>query len=385
MLSGPSRLCWGATMVILVCAQFAKGQNGPTMQTIANKWRERQKSIQSARLAWVHRETIPKGAVSRLLLSLPPSEQKRGTDGPDLSKEIPPVDTTHDVALELCIHGDKVRHTMDDRQWSPSENRFVIKPVVQVFDGKEGKLWRPDGAPTTPYPQGVLQRRNPIGSMIYLAPLVMSLQPFSPAMRLFELDTLKLSGHTAIIGGRPCLELQHDARGRTERVWIDPSREYQMVRYWSTAKDKVWAKVDIEYGENPVCRWIPRRWTIVTFDKNGALSRSQTANLTSCELNVPIDDAEFALDFSPGTAVLDFRRQPTSQFIVRENGSARPVLPREAGLSYDELVHSSPGLSLGAKVGWCLVGVGMLLAGATVVYRGRVITKRVVSIFQHSK
>jgi hypothetical protein len=368
-------ICWvvaltGSFLAVLVNPFRAHGQTGITIEKIAKIWRDRQERLKSVQLTWTERETVPKGAVSSFLLSALGADDatRRMKDmGIEPGEVIPPIDTTFDVAVSLSLDGEKVRHVRDDQQWSAKAKSFVAQPETTVFDGATGKTFRPVAATWMSWPSGIVKARNPIGSSLYLSPVMMSFRPFHTEMRLFDVESLVLTGRRAMVDGNWCLEALQRMQTYEQRVWLDPSRDFVMVRFLSTQKERLTRKIDVRYRQHSPSLWLPDSWEIVMFHPDGKLERSMRGTLASCEINLPLEAQEFEIEFPAGTRVVDLSDpKHETDYIVREGGAKRMILPGEIGATYEQIINSRPGEALG-KGKSSLLSLGFLGAAAVAI------------------
>jgi hypothetical protein len=355
------------------------GQPAVTLETISNAWKGRQDRIQSARFTWTERETVTKGYLSNLVGSLPLGQQRLKDMGIQPGEVVPPQDITYDVPASLCLDGAKVRYTRDSRQWSAKQKAYVIEPSHMAFDGKIGKTFLPVGSSYAPWPQGTIQRRNPNANPLHLSPLVMTFRAFSSEMRVFDIETLELTGRRSMIDGKSCLELQRQSANHLLQLWVDPTRDYVMVRYLTTKGQRPSTKIDVSYRQDLGNGWIPEKWDVVMFDSDGKVRESTRAKMNKSQINESVEPEGFDIKFPPGTYVVDYS-DPKAEinYIVKEGDNKRMILPNEMGASYQQIIDSSPGEALGKTKKPLLYWLVILAAVVTVTTAGILYYKKVI-------
>jgi hypothetical protein len=181
----------------------------------------------------------------------------------------------------------------------------------------------------------------------------MAYRPFVPHLRTFNLEAFTLTGGQAVIAERPCVELwfQYGDGKTTERLWLDPSRDYLILRSLTSEREKTLQQIDVRYRADPTAGWVPEWWKM--FEQNRANETAQevrVGTLTQYEINARISPRELKISFPPGTKVVDEVNR--RDYIVKLTGGEREILGKELGLSYEELLHSETGEPLGETRRW---------------------------------
>lgn len=357
----------------------AQGQGAVTIETIVKAWKEREEQVRSARFVWTETETITRGFLTKLVDSLPMGQQQLKEMGIPPGSVVPPEDSTHDVPSSLCLDGDKISYSRDARQWSAKEQAYVVQPKLAVFDGELGTTLATKGTTYMPWPYAQIRSGPPAVSTLYLGPLMTAFRPFHNRMRIVDIQSMIPTSRRATIMGRPCMELEQRSGSSVQRIWVDPSRNYNLVRYIVMDNERMRSKVDVEYRKGDGGRWLPEKWDIQMLDLSGKLETAARGKLTKHEINVSVDPGEFNIEFPSGTRVHDVRNPKSPvDYIVKEGTKKRMILPEERGVTYDELINSEPGQTGGnRKSSWLTGSVGialivLIVAGGMLVWRIRV-------------
>lgn len=360
-----------ACATAILSASSVHGQTPVTLETIAKAWQDRQDSIRSARFAWIERETVPKGRISSLIAELPGAQDRLKHMGIAPGAIVPPEDTTHDVPASITLDGEKLRYERAQQQWSGKQNAFVTLPRITVFDGTVGKIFHPTGPCYAPWPDGLIGRNYPDSGSLHLSPLIMTLRPSFPRMNIINIQTMSLTGRRVEINGRPCLEMESQLGNYVQRVWVDLSRDYVVVRSLGLVNEQVRTKIDIGYRQDTKKRWVPEKWDILTLLPNGKLESSGRATVMSYELNATVELAAFDIKFPPGTRVTD-TRDPKSQvnYILKEGDKKRMIMPEEIGATYEQMINSEPGEARGKRARSFFSWPVAVASGITVVAGG---------------
>lgn len=311
------RICVLAVATMAIGAGSAHGQGQHTKEAIVKAWKERQERIKSARFEWTERQTEMKGSLSYHWKKF----------DPNVRETVPPTDVTFADPRELSLDGRKLRYAYTRRHWSPLKGNYERQSYVSVFNGETCALLH---GPTTEHGwhQGQIRRESyhVESNNLHLQPILMAFRALTPRMRAFDIANFDVTGANAIIGSRPCLELSQKATSSVEnRLWVDPARGFVVVRSMTLNNGGVWHKLDIHYTLSAGRELVPDRWSIVFNrpDGSGHLESSHEASVTRYALNGAIPNADFEIDFPPGTRFIDERGG--RGWMVVPDGSARSI------------------------------------------------------------
>jgi hypothetical protein len=195
----------------------------------------------------------------------------------------------------------------------------------------------------------------------------MAVRPLARGMRTWDLESMSISPQRARIAGKACIELSRREGASLQRNWVCPELGYHVVRRLSTIKDKVTLKLDINYRQDPTIGWAPANWTVLLSSSDGFVTDDVRGALVEFTANPPVTDADFDIDFPPGTYVNDQTKRPAEFFIVKADGTKRPVSRKELDKTYEELLNSDPPTSPDGRRTWwpilLAVGVGVASLG----------------------
>jgi hypothetical protein len=117
-------------------------------------------------------------------------------------------------------------------------------------------------------------------------------------------------------------------------------------------------------SQAPISEWIPSNWTSSAFRGN-RLFQQVEVRTTSRELNITTTEDDFQIDLPSGTRVRDVSGSEKRDYITRDEGKKRDILPSELGASYDQLVQTETGDLAGShsrRWQWFLVALGAAVA-----------------------
>jgi beta-lactamase regulating signal transducer with metallopeptidase domain len=141
-------------------------------------------------------------------------------------------------------------------------------------------------------------------SEIDLTPLRLALRPSTTASDWSRANCRILS-EDALLGSVHCILLQMDKVDHSEQCWVDPLRDYCVVR-WERRQNELAPldfAIDLQHG--PDGEWLPQRWSWRVSEDPGKRAATFEATVTRRMINKKLPDATFAADYPPGTRVYD--------------------------------------------------------------------------------
>jgi hypothetical protein len=350
-----------ATIAGTLYGWTAVGRCGPpvTADDVLKVWEAREAKVKTARFAWDKREVVPKDSGRDLA----------GDRIKDDTRPNPPNDLPLDGKCRLTIAAGRFRYEYDGREWIPEQYEVRPKVSVSTFDDRTYKRVRLAGD-VAGYPSAGI---NPTAERsefndLSIHPLWRAVRGAQAVAKKFPLLLYEPTGRRVVVNGRPCLEFARESH-RTDtkhRLYLDPERDFQVVREITTAKEVVTLKLDVVYAANPELGWLPSAWEYVARGRSGQPLVSVACKLTSAEINPTVRDSEFDVQLPPGTRVSDVTSGKEVQYVIREDGDkGREVVRDGRGITYQQLVEAGPepfswrnvlvGVSLVGLVGSCVV------------------------------
>lgn len=356
-----------ASVVLSIPPQHSvKAQTTPTLERIGQAWKDRQVRIQSLNVSWDEQQVVNEALRRKRMLdemqvvdkAIRESERRNGSQpraAADLADQLPPAkQVTHLVHSSLIVVGAGVRYSTERPQWNAREKKYVLETVTSGFQDGESRKLRINEASELPWPRGLV--KDGVGMdlrLLSLYPLRFAVRPTDPHIRPFDIGTMTITGRSTVIQKKKCLELERVSGAEILRIWVDPERDFSVVRLTNYSGERVKAKVDVRYQRYPDGVYIPSNWETITFGADGAMGQSVSASVTECKLNEGIDASVVRVEFPDGTLVTEQRSdQQLGQYIVRPGGSKRVVRPEEMGrVPYATLVSTEPNLAPRTELG----------------------------------
>lgn len=236
----------------------------------------------------------------------------------------------------LVVDGERMRFEEKGRGADISDpTKLVPKWMLAAFDGEICRRVH-DGAGS--YPLGSVTEANMTRGFEFVGsqPIVIALD--GPNW----IKPYKATATRTTLDGRPMAALRLEQIGNLPRIytlWCDPQTDYQAHRVEIQSRGSLRSRYEISYKRDERSRqWVPVRWTITSFGRDGTIGQTKTSEVTRYEIGAEIPADEFQVEFSVGTYVRDSVRDEV--YIVLEGDVVRMVTEAEqrAGLTYDELM-----------------------------------------------
>jgi hypothetical protein len=306
MVSLPS-LCF-----FLGALNSARGQQlDPTLKAIADAWAKRQAALKTVKIVWRQERTDAHlkqhlQAVSRAK-GLEPAPESGGASA-----------TTYETVGTLCLEGDSVALTMDiydpraDALQTPGAGiSFHTKSVLKGAEQRRFSVARPGRlhgnasfGPAKSFQDGDLPD---------IRPLMLALRPLTAQLASIDLATYRVADKRPTLNGVSCLLLEpiKDKGPNRSKLsfWVDPARDYLVLREVRTLREQDFRTTDIVYEQNAARAWIPRRWNVVDmYPGTRNFDFAIQAHTLKAIIGEPIAPTEFELGELPvGTLIYDSR------------------------------------------------------------------------------
>ncbi len=156
------------------------------------------------------------------------------------------------------------------------------------------------------------KKKNPREFLIddlIIAPFLLCFRPLEYLISKKE-DFKKPLKHSKL-NGNDCILLSFKRDGVSYRYWIDPSKEYNVVRMISYIKRFPCTQLDIEYSIQNQDFLIPTSWKAIVFDDKGSYpGRSQIfqysqIDVLDCKFNIDYTDDNFVATYPDKTLIIN--------------------------------------------------------------------------------
>jgi hypothetical protein len=322
-------------------------------------WQKRQDAIRSGKFTWTHHRLYVKGATV-------------GTKGPD-------KDVVDNGSGSLLLEGNRTRIEIRDLIWKEPECAFVPQHRESTYDGKKYiTLDHRPGHNKFPYGLIIDRERNQDFSLIDYWPLAVAVRGLDAKISSSALERLTQARRT-VLDGRPVIELSEprtETRGGA-KVWVDPTQDYSVRRREKYLRaGELLSRTDVISEHHASGEWLPKRWTVRLMAPQGKLQRQTDVTMKEVIVNLPTTDADFEIVFPPRAMVDEWEDDEKgngrlkASFIVRDDGSHRPITPGELkSVLYEDLLRTEPGELTGENIvpwwksrWWLLTMIGVVLA-----------------------
>jgi hypothetical protein len=348
-----------------------------TVADVQRAWEAHAAKVTRLQVYWENKRTTYKGSVTD-------SMGMKAKDG----SVLPKADGTHTELCRLWLDGKKARLESDQAAFNTYYEDWRLASHVSVFDEKTALTYdRQSPDPAAKYTAVRRQDGTPPQlKMASLLPVLHWARPTNPAYSTVDFSPYDPTGIPARIRGIACVEFRRvpTKTGATGSIWVDPSRDYLIIRRSvGFAKGNPYSSVqeDIEYSKHESGVWVPSNWTIVTAGLNMPVSSKIDGKLVSVEIGGPIDTMRFDTTPPPQTVLTEGQGKEKTVSIVREKGVEEEVPDGRVSSALEQLAAPPK-----QRWGWLgrhpILAVALVVAAltlvATLVHRRRVVSRRAV-------
>jgi beta-lactamase regulating signal transducer with metallopeptidase domain len=134
--------------------------------------------------------------------------------------------------------------------------------------------------------------------------LLDALRPLVPQLGGIDLSKFRVAPGGGQIGEAHCVIIQTEENGgRQKSYWLDPARDYLLLREHRTQNGEDRMRVDLSYRSDPRLGWVPTGWTYAFAASDGAAD-----TVTDSIINQPLPASEFEIKIPEGAQVRDSRK-----------------------------------------------------------------------------
>jgi hypothetical protein len=266
-----------------------------TVADVEQAWRARAEQFRSGRIRVSVARFTAKGAITA-----------RRAGGPFSMKQqavAPPDDVNHEFTCSLTFQGKKLRFSTDEPVWYGSSGSFYSVELVGACDGEVASMLY-SSPPSVPFRhQGTVQAGDrmiaPLGSV---QPL---LDHFCPELHAIRwLPRCRLTAQREVLDDTDCVVLALPVqRALSEILLLDPDRGFLILRRLHKLGETIHSVCDVSYVEDAKYGYLPSGWVRERYGSEGDLWESVKTKVEQLELNVPIEEGEFRIEFPEGTLV----------------------------------------------------------------------------------
>jgi hypothetical protein len=288
-------------------AQQPVQQDDQTLKQIASAWSKRAADVKTAKLVWREERT------QKPFPDLGRAKAAPDDGGNRLRKAaaIPSL-VTYETVCTLFVDGNCFALSEDvydpraDAMESPTSG--VFKHAKAILQGGEYRFYSAAREGRYGFVQLRSADRYRDDEGFQLRPVMFTLRPLIPKLGRIDLSSYHVSVTRPTLKGISCLLLAPTKVDRRQTLyWVDPARDYLIVRSSYPLNKKYVATTDVEYDESPTHVWIPKRWD-VQVTAGGNFVSAKHAHVLKATVNQPIAPTEFTLEDLPvGTVVRDSR------------------------------------------------------------------------------
>jgi thioredoxin 1 len=287
------------------------GTPSPTLARVFAAWKARQERITSFYFAWSVHGVFPKGYQFPNVRGL--AGLRRGTGVVDKNVEftIPQFEWSGEGPDRVRSDFSELTYSSADGWKETGRFRFIqngfLASRLQVPKSSDQtptiSLWRkvPIKQPSNWFSSGDFLLQNIEFDLI---PLRLAIRPLSPASD-WSPENFRVISEDAVVGNVHCIQLQMDKVDHSEQCWVDPNRDYSVIRWERRPSEPAPLSVAIEVQQGVDHEWLPARWSWRLSGGPEGRTAAFEATVTRRMLNKALADGTFAADYPMGTRVYD--------------------------------------------------------------------------------
>lgn len=313
------------------------GRTDIKLQKILDAWQKRQARVRTWKYVYSSRVHLRKEGRAREI-------RPRRPETPSLPFD-QLTDLKYTVHFTFFFDGLRMGYRFHGVQRGrAATNELMEVTGRKVFDGKECRhlhVWPSLRHGTGPFPQYDIENGNKSFLHIGNYPFLFAYRMQEP--KLFSssvtTDSLKVNDKRVLLDGRNCVVL----RAPRFSLWVDPSREFVIVRYrrHGANPEKTLVQMELDYSKVPADGWVLTGWTKTRFSPAGTVTSSTRTTVTEYEMNPKIPDSEFQIEIPDGALIWDARdRNFPKTLFKKRDGVLAPIPDVLQGLPYPEIVKS---------------------------------------------
>jgi len=341
----------------------------PSLASLRAAWDRRQAQVKSLVMKWTEDHVDFENSISRS-----PSDNR--------DEWVPPERSEYSGTYEFKLSGPLSIYEYDGQQMqlrsAPEPSKYVPFRSLDGFDGREGRSLRmvlvDDEVPV-----GVIQRDdfNPDGRNAGHAPVAWFCRPALMEMGGFDAGKLDLMSSRMNRDGIECMVLLDDSFSAHTQVWVAPSLDYNVVGVdvkAGKASDKTTWEIWVAYDRTADGLVVPKSWVFDAASSSGQKLWHIASTVTDLQVNVPIDEAEFRVEFPATTLVHDLKRD--RKYLVDPQGTTHPLNPEATGRTYQQLRTASTRVSTESPSAYKRILLGLNVVAAFMIVGWIVYSRR---------
>ena len=305
---------------------------GVSSDDVWKAWSSRSTEISSVNVSYSLTEVIS------------PQEAPQPLQGNPFEEFTPPNEAELTKHLTFALSGNRIALRM--RGDAIRQNgELGARTNTTVFNGKVYKTL----VESELMPLGSFDRRGRAGDQVtrnyYQNALWLWCNPIQLMEKVvWDIKRMRLNGVPTIIDGVECarFSVPRKSPGWLSYVYVDLSAAHLPRRWEVLYKGKLLDKLTIQYQKDPSGIAYVSQWSSVRYSSAGKLEAMCLAKVEKCELNKPIDDNVFELDFPMGTHLYE-ELGDSRRYYIQEASGMREIKETEYGATKDGLAATNTG------------------------------------------
>jgi hypothetical protein len=276
---------------------------------------------------------------------------------------VPAKEATVSAVDRLLIDGEMYRTEFHALLRHPVSDVFTPIKEISTFNGSVATRFFPHGLSKDGKPSGTIRPATEHSAFrTYDAiPVALTYRGLQRSFTPHLVTDLKPTGATRLLGDSVCNEyVMNLITGAPLTCWLDPNRDYHIVRMETQTPGKASEELAIHYRQLEGFGWAPASWVRRQLSPSGVLWRSWKVDVLKFRVNEPQPPEQFGVPFPEGMIVQDVRDR--SRYQVMPGGSLRKV-------SLTDLEEAEQPAAAGhGQNRWLVINLVILAVGLSLLY-----------------
>ena len=320
-------------MMLCECPTMAE----VTIAEIESHWRAREKELPSLKLDWTESRFHRKGAFT----------DRRSPFGEGEGGTWPAEDTVVEFKRSLLYDRGRLRFHDDGRYLSPTPDgrrAFLRIQTTRTWNLWEFRMFQ--DRENWYNPGQISSDHRDIHEDAQFRPPILACWPLGAAngirLNAYRVGRTFSLGPTELLVLEKARRMEHDSDAE---LWVEKAAPFLLVRARGYSGMLLSSELTIEYVLAANQQAYPQTWKRILFAEDGGYEMTAEANVTSHDFKPKVDDRDFYIEFPPNTWVRDRRPGEPTQYILREDGSRRVILPEDLrrGATCQDLLETESG------------------------------------------
>jgi hypothetical protein len=312
-----TRLVVSTLLLLLLSSEAVQGQSETTSDPFLEAARKREAKVKVVDVTFTMKEILLKNSATPMAELLPAFGKAATTLPEDLV-----IESTNRFVIQNTMMRFEGNHPL----WHLASGKPLPDQRITVSNSQSSRSYYPKGRGKDAQVSGAIKNDLVNTSMdnYYLIPLSVAFRGLNRNLTPHSVQLFVKSSARQRVDGNECFEYTYLA-GKHNRMsyLVDPKLDHNVVRIIYVRQGKIFCQIDIKYGRNPICEWMPESWVEHSYSATGKTERRTEVRVASCKFNETLPEDQFELVFPAGTRVYN---SADAKYYMTESGGGLRLL-----------------------------------------------------------